>query len=110
MTTTTGGIASIGAMIIGLINTVLVPVLLAIAFIVFIYGVASKYIFSHGDEGKVSEGHKLILWGLIGFFVIISVWGLVNIVVDTFGLAGQSNRTPPVFNPSTSGAVGATVY
>lgn len=92
-------------MIINLINTVLVPVLLALAFIVFIYGVVSKYIFSNGDEGKVSEGHKLILWGIIGFAVILSVWGLVNIVVDTFGLnLVPSPDTPKVGSPRATPA------
>lgn len=92
---TTGGIRGIGNQLIDLINFVLVPLLFAIAFIVFIYGVAKSYIFSRGDEGAVEEGHKLILWGLVGFFVIISVWGLVNIVVDTFGL----NRVGPPETP-----------
>lgn len=92
---TTGGIRVIGDQLIYLINFVLVPLLFAIAFIVFIYGVAKSYIFSRGDEGAIEEGHKLILWGLVGFFVIISVWGLVNIVVDTFGL----NRIGPPETP-----------
>jgi hypothetical protein len=103
-TYTGGGLAGIGVMIIGLINSVLVPLLFAIAFIVFIYGVAKTYIFSNGDEGAVEQGHKLILWGLVGFFVMISVWGLVNIVVDTFGLSGQRINSTPTFTPSSSGA------
>lgn len=91
------GIGGIASQLIGLINNVLVPFLFAVAFIIFIYGVAKKYIFSNGDEGAVEEGHKLILWGLVGFFVMISVWGLVNIVVDTFGLNIQTNRGTPTF-------------
>lgn len=86
-------------MVIGLINEVFVPVLLAVAFIVFIYGVAKKYIFSSGDEGQVEEGHKLILWGIIGFVVILSVWGLVNIVTSTFGLEGVPSPSTPTFGP-----------
>jgi len=74
--------------IINTINNILVPVLFAVAFIVFLYGVALKYIFSHGDAAKVSEGHKLMLWGLIGFVVMLSVWGLVNIFTGTLGLGG----------------------
>jgi hypothetical protein len=83
-----GPIGSVGANIINIINNVLVPVIFALAFIVFLYGVFLKYIFSHGDATKVSEGHKLILWGLIGFVVMISLWGLVNVIAITFGLGG----------------------
>ena len=81
--------------IIGVINTYLVPLVFTIALIVFLFGVARKYIFSNGDQTKVAEGHKLILWGIIGFVVMLSVWGLVNIVTSVFGLTGGSRPTPP---------------
>lgn len=86
--------------VIYVINSVLVPVLFAVAFIVFLYGVALKYIFSAGDTAKVSEGHKLILWGLIAFVVMISLWGLVNVVSNTFGLSGYGAPPLPVSYPS----------
>ncbi len=87
-------ICRIASTFIGIINSVLVPLLFAVAFIVFLYGIVSKYIFSHGDATKVAEGHKLILWGLVAFVVMISLWGLVNVVANTFGLYGIS--APPL--------------
>lgn len=87
-----GGCASsicgIASTILYLINSVLVPLLFAIAFIVFLYGVAKSYIFSVGETAEVEKGHKLILWGIIGFVVMVSLWGLVNVVANTFGLGG----------------------
>jgi hypothetical protein len=86
--------------ILYLINNVLVPVLFAIAFIVFLYGIARAYIFSGGDPEKVKEGHKLLLWGLIAFVVMISIWGIVNVVANTFGLAGSyAPQTPSSISP-----------
>lgn len=82
------GLCSVADTILFIINSVLVPVLFAVAFIVFIYGIARAYIFSAGNEEAVKAGHKLMLWGLIGFVVMISLWGLVNVVANTFGLAG----------------------
>ncbi len=90
-----GDITGVASTILYIINGILVPVIFALAFIVFLYGVATKYIFSHGDEGKIEEGHKLILWGIIGFVVMISLWGLVNVVSNTFGLSGYSAPTLP---------------
>ncbi|MFA5744778.1 MAG: hypothetical protein WC887_01030 [Candidatus Paceibacterota bacterium] len=81
-------ICGIGATILYIINVILVPVLFAVAFIMFLYGVAQAYIFSKGDSAAVAKGHQLILWGIIGFAVMISVWGLVNVVSNTFGLSG----------------------
>lgn len=83
-----------------LINNVLVPVLFAIAFIVFLYGIARAYIFSGGDSEKVAEGHKLLMWGIIAFVVMISIWGIVNVVASTFGLAGSyAPPTPSSISP-----------
>ncbi|MBI3572307.1 hypothetical protein HY091_02125 [Candidatus Kaiserbacteria bacterium] len=87
-------ICSVANTILYLINFVAVPVLFAVAFIVFLYGIAQAYIFSRGDPEKVKVGHSLILWGIIGFAVMISLWGLVNVVAATFGLAGYS--APPL--------------
>lgn len=95
-------ISSVADTILYIINGILVPVLFALAFIVFLYGVAKTYIFSVGDESGVKEGHQLILWGIVGFVVMISLWGLVNVVANTFGLGGSS--APPF--PSSTGAYG----
>jgi len=52
--------------IIGIINSILVPVLIAIAFIVFLWGVY-KYFIYHGDsESDKMEGRKYAMWGIIG--------------------------------------------
>src|SRR3989344_1401494 len=82
----TNSICGIANTILYIINGILVPVLFAIAFIVFLYGIAKAYIFSHGEPEEISKGHKLILWGIIAFVVMISLWGLVNVVANTFGL------------------------
>ncbi|MFA6278477.1 MAG: hypothetical protein WC638_00070 [Candidatus Paceibacterota bacterium] len=84
----------LGGMILNIINSVLVPVLFAIAFIVFLYGIAKAYIFSYGDTTKVAEGHHLVLWGIVAFAIMISIWGLVNVVANTFGLSGY--YAPPL--------------
>jgi len=95
-----GNIACTASTILYIINGVLVPVLFAVAFIVFLYGIARAYIFSYGDTEKVKEGHRLILWGLVAFAVMISIWGLVNVVANTFGLNGSyAPPTPTSISP-----------
>ncbi|MFA6519795.1 MAG: hypothetical protein WCT41_03185 [Candidatus Paceibacterota bacterium] len=107
----TNTLCAVAQNILYLINNVLVPVLFAIAFIVFLYGIAKAYIFSGGDPAKVSEGHKLLLWGIIAFVVMISVWGLVNVVANTFGLAGYyAPPTPSSISPYGTTGAGGTVY
>jgi len=103
--TCTGSIACAAQTILYIINGILVPVLFAIAFIVFLYGIAKSYIFSRGEESEVKKGHQVILWGLIAFAVMVSIWGLVNVVANTFGLQGYyAPPTPTSISPYTSGA------
>ena len=94
-TTCSGTICALGQNLLYSINSILVPVIFALAFIVFIYGVAKAYIFSGGNETERAKGHQLILWGIIGFVVMLSLWGLVNVVANTFGLTGYSAPALP---------------
>jgi|CXWL01.1.fsa_nt_gi hypothetical protein len=81
--------------IISIINDVIVPVLFAIAFLTFLYGVYKYFILGAAEATAREEGRQFVLWGIIGFVVILSIWGLVNIVVTTFGLGTGSAPTPP---------------
>jgi Type IV secretion system pilin len=100
-----GTICALASEILYIINDILVPVLFAIAFIVFIYGVFKAYILSAGDEGEVKKGHQLVLWGVIGFAVMLSLWGLVNIAANTFGLTGYSVPMMPNAYGSTGSGI-----
>lgn len=75
-----------GRIVIDLINNVAVPIIFALAFLVFIFGIFQYFIQGGADEEKRDAGKSLMLWGLIGFFVMVSVWGLVHILLGTFNL------------------------
>lgn len=91
-------LSDVGSFIINVINNILVPVLFAIAFIVFLWGVFDTFILGAQDEEKRAKGKDLMLWGLIGFFVMVSVWGLVNILTGTISFG---NNTGPSSVPQT---------
>ncbi len=87
-------IADLGQFIIATINGVFVPVLFALAFIVFIWGAFKVFILGANDEEEKGKGKHLMLYGLIGFFVMVSVWGLVNILTNSVGLNNSGTRLP----------------
>lgn len=87
-------VQDLGQTFTDIINNVLVPLLLLVAFLVFIYGVFSYFILGGADEEKRAQGQKLIVYGIVGFFVMVSVWGLVNILVGTFNLNQAVPRIP----------------
>lgn len=87
-------LSDVGAFIINVINNILVPVIFAIAFIVFVWGAFQTFILGGGEEAK-EKGKNLMLWGLIGFFVMVSVWGLVNILTGTVSFGNNSSVNAP---------------
>lgn len=68
------------------------PLLISIAVIVFIVGVI-KYVANGDDESKRTEGRNFMIYGIIGLFVMVSVWGLVGVLQGTFGI-GTSTFIP----------------
>ncbi|MCI0597840.1 pilin [Candidatus Parcubacteria bacterium] len=88
-----------GGAIINIINGVLVPLVFAVAFIVFIWGVFWYFIAKSEDEDGKKKARSLMLYGIIGFFVMVSVWGLVNILLGTFNLQQNAPTLPGVPGP-----------
>lgn len=87
---------------IGFIDNYLVPLLFAIAFIVFIFGIFQYFILGGADEEKRSKGRSLMLWGMIGFFVMVSIWGILNLFVHSFGFGSDARPNLPTFGSPSS--------
>ena len=70
----------------GLLDSV-IPIIITLAVIYFFYGVA-KFMMSAGDEEAQSQGRSIMIYGIIGLFVITAVWGLVGVLGSTFDITG----------------------
>jgi fumarate reductase subunit D len=68
-----------------LINERLIPLFVALALMYTIYSVV-QFIAAQDDTQKREEKKQQIFWGIIGLFVITSIWGLVAVVGNSFGL------------------------
>lgn len=73
--------------IIGVFNTIIIPVIFALAFVAFIWGVLNYFFFSQGVEEKRAKGRQFVLWGILALVLMLSVWGVVNILLSTLGIA-----------------------
>ncbi|MDD3662420.1 MAG: hypothetical protein PHT84_00985 [Candidatus Pacebacteria bacterium] len=62
-----------------------IPFLFSLATVAFIWGII-QYFMNPDNEEKRKKGKSFLLWGLIGLFVMISVWGLVAVFSNTFGI------------------------
>ncbi len=75
------------------ILSALIPFLIILGVIYFIWGVIT-YVISSDEEGK-KDGRSRMIYGIIGLVVIVAVWGLVKIVTNTFGLSNIQNINYP---------------
>lgn len=77
--------------IIGYLNQALF-LLIGLSVVVFVYNIF-KYFIQPNENRK--EAGAYVMYSIIGFFVILSMWGLVNILQNTFGIgnSGFSHNT-----------------
>ena len=61
----------------------------AIALLYFFVGIF-KFVSNSGDEKGREEGKKSIMWGLIGMFIMISVFGIIRVILNTFNIPTSS--------------------
>ena len=65
------------------IIALLLPFIISLAVLFFIISLV-MYILKEGEEK--AKAKTQMIWGIVILFVMISVWGLVGILSDTFGL------------------------
>lgn len=78
---------------IGDILNIIVPILIALGVVYFVWGVIT-YVISSDEEAK-QAGRNRIIFGIIGLAVIIGLWGLVKILTNTFGVGNKQDITFP---------------
>lgn len=64
-------------------NTI-IPMLITLGIIYFIWNLI-QLLMAKSDEVK-KEAKDRMLWAVLIFFVILSIWGLVGIIQRTFGI------------------------
>jgi sorbitol-specific phosphotransferase system component IIC len=69
----------------GLLVGRIIPVLVVLALLLFIWGIV-RFISASGDEKAAEEGKNKMIWGIIALFVIVSVWGLVAFLGEVTGV------------------------
>ncbi len=66
--------------------------ILSLAVLMFVYNVYKYFISGSDDVTAKKEAGLYVMWSVIGFFVMLSFWGLVNILMNSFKL---DNNLPP---------------
>jgi len=81
-----------------LLNGIL-GLLITLAIVVFFWGLV-KYIAQAGNPQAKSEGLRLITYGIISIFVMVSIWGIIALLQNTVGIDGSEVGVPNDVVPS----------
>jgi len=80
-------------------NTVLIPFILGIGFLVFVWGMFRYFIAGGANDEAKEQGKSLMIYATLGFVFIIIFWGIINLVATSTGLQDKSLGNVPTFDP-----------
>lgn len=63
----------------------LIVLLFALAVVYFLYGL-TRYLLSPDNEEIRKSSKSLMIWGVVGMFIMVSVFGIMNILLSTLGV------------------------
>lgn len=63
----------------------LIYLLFAVAAVVFVAGLLQFLMSSSTDEGR-EKGKRHMTYGLIGLFIMTAAFGIINLLLRTFGI------------------------
>lgn len=64
----------------------IIMLLFAVAVLVFLYGVFTYIRQSDSEDGRAT-GARHILSGVFGMFIMISVFGIINLILNSIGVS-----------------------
>lgn len=62
----------------------LIPVIVGLAVLLFIWGLV-RYYASDGEDTK-KQALRIIGYGIVSIFVMVSIWGIINFISDSTGI------------------------
>ncbi len=68
-----------------IINISIIPLIFTVAMAFFVWGVV-QYMLADANESKREIGKQYMVWGIVALTVMVTMWGLVNMLGNTFGL------------------------
>ena len=64
--------------------------MMVFAIVMFVWNVIQYFVKPNAER---KDAGLYVMYSIIGFFVILSIWGILNILGNSFGLGNQYNQT-----------------
>ena len=92
--------------ILRFIDGVVIPFILSIGFLVFVWGMFKYFIQGGANDEAKESGKSLIMYAIAGYVVILAFWGIVNILTSGIGIdkglqyAPQATPAGNIYSPT----------
>lgn len=80
--TTPTTLSELVAFFLGIINS-LIPLLFAVVFLVIMWKLVDAWILHADDPSSREEGRTIAMTGVIVMVVMVSVWGILNLLKNS---------------------------
>ncbi len=72
--------------LISVLNSIVIPFMLGMAFLVFVINVFRFFILGGTNADSQDKAKRLAVYGVGAFVFIIIFWGIINLLANSFGL------------------------
>ncbi len=79
---------------VGALFDLLTALFTALALLFFFWGLALFILKAGSEEGR-AKGRVRMVWGIVALFVIVAVWGLVQLLFQISGASENKTYGPP---------------
>lgn len=90
-----GDIFSLAEGLITLINSYIIPFLLSLAVLFFIYNVTRYFVIESGNPEGREKARAFAFYGLLAFVFIVAFWGIISFVIRGFGFDQNTQAIVP---------------
>src|SRR3990167_5952691 len=73
----------------------LITLLFALAVVYFLYGLV-EFMMNQDNDEKKTTGKSHMVWGVVGIAIMISVFAILTVIIDTFEIKGVNPKTGEV--------------
>ncbi len=88
----------------GVLGTYVIPTLIFLCVVVFLYNVIRYFIWQSGSEAGRDNSRRYLIWSMMGFILVVALWGIISLLLTTLGTPAGS--PPRCSDYQSSNAIG----
>lgn len=77
----------------------IISIMFVVAFVLFVFGLFSFFQAKReGGDESIQKGKRHMVWGIIGMFIMVSVFGIMQLLINSLGVEGVEPNSSQIGN------------